>query len=524
MRRRAVLLSVCSFLAACAPQPPTVVPAEAGGPGRPYRLMQLSGLAIADVTVDSASSGNPAGLSVDANLGSQWINGGYRNPTSWAVARLTAPADLESLSLKTGPSPTGTRFDVHVSSDNGTWTTVLAGQRNTTWNMEKKAFPSRVRAQYVRVFWYNNPTSPVAHFGIFELTVEGAGGSSTPSPAPTATPTPSPTATPGTPSSTVQAMTRLSPAWKALASVGNALAAVDGAPGTYWGGGAGSWISVPLNRSARGPLVVAWDSTPYSAFNNGAAPRAYAVQYSTDSSDGRGGTWITARSYTENALRSRHDPIQAPGARWIRLNVSSRWITGPELRELVVYEPAGPGRLDDWLFMGDSITASAFDPSQSNRFPDEVAARVSGYRPAWLGGGTGGDTAQLGQQKLAKALPLMPPGAFVGLAFGTNDATRGVPVSTFKATLQQMVTSILASGRTPVIARTPWNLNPAVPEYVAAIDAVTAANGLTPGPDMYGWFKAHPEELLTDRVHPNAAGQRSIQRLWAEAAARAYRR
>jgi acyl-CoA thioesterase I len=49
------------------------------------------------------------------------------------------------------------------------------------------------------------------------------------------------------------------------------------------------------------------------------------------------------------------------------------------------------------------------------------------------------------------------------------------------------------------------------------VDRVTLRNGLLPGPDLYAWFKAHPDELGPDGVHPTDTGTRSINRLWYEA-------
>jgi lysophospholipase L1-like esterase len=97
-------------------------------------------------------------------------------------------------------------------------------------------------------------------------------------------------------------------------------------------------------------------------------------------------------------------------------------------------------------------------------------------------------------------------------------------VTTFKSRLEQMARSILAAGCTPVIARIPYNKNGNLPAYVGAIDALTAELDLPPGPDLHSWFRAHPEELGPDTVHPTAQGEASIQRLWGEAAVRAYQR
>jgi acyl-CoA thioesterase I len=49
------------------------------------------------------------------------------------------------------------------------------------------------------------------------------------------------------------------------------------------------------------------------------------------------------------------------------------------------------------------------------------------------------------------------------------------------------------------------------------------ANGLIPGPDLYAWFLAHPEQLR-DGLHPTDAGIVAINRLWASAMERLYPR
>ncbi|MFN3429928.1 MAG: GDSL-type esterase/lipase family protein, partial [Candidatus Sericytochromatia bacterium] len=296
-------------------------------------------------------------------------------------------------------------------------------------------------------------------------------------------------------------------------------------PGTYWSphGGLPQWIAVPLESPAAGPLFVTWDSTGYTYQNVGAAPRDYVLHVSSDSTDGRNGTWYEAHSVTGNQVRSRVDAISAAGARWVRLQTLSVGSYGPQLRRLEVFEAAPTPRQDGWLILGDSITAQSFHPGRATQFAATVGALAPGYAPFSIGAGTGGDTAAEGQLRLAAALAGWPPGTYVGLAYGTNDATRGVPVTTFKARLEQMARSILAAGCTPVIARIPYNKNGNLPAYVGAIDALTTELNLPPGPDLHSWFRAHPEELSSDTVHPNAQGEASIQRLWGEAAVRAYR-
>ena len=53
------------------------------------------------------------------------------------------------------------------------------------------------------------------------------------------------------------------------------------------------------------------------------------------------------------------------------------------------------------------------------------------------------------------------------------------------------------------------------------LDEVVRAAGIGPGPDLYSWFKAHPERLR-DGLHPDDAGTIELNRLWAEAVAPLY--
>jgi lysophospholipase L1-like esterase len=43
------------------------------------------------------------------------------------------------------------------------------------------------------------------------------------------------------------------------------------------------------------------------------------------------------------------------------------------------------------------------------------------------------------------------------------------------------------------------------------------------GPDFYAHFKAHPEQLGDDGLHPNEAGSRAMKRLWRDFFARVLR-
>jgi lysophospholipase L1-like esterase len=54
------------------------------------------------------------------------------------------------------------------------------------------------------------------------------------------------------------------------------------------------------------------------------------------------------------------------------------------------------------------------------------------------------------------------------------------------------------------------------------VDKLQAEYGLPCGPDLYSWFKEHPDQLSSDGVHPNGDEYRAINRLWADAVGALY--
>lgn len=321
---------------------------------------------------------------------------------------------------------------------------------------------------------------------------------------------------------------RVSEPGQGVASSGFPVLAVDGDPTTEWNPRAFSapeapqWLAVPLRSPARGELMAVWHGhgLHYQVYGYG-RPRSYDLEASADSRDGEGGTWRTVAQVRDNPVRSRADRFSAPGARWVRLRFTDVWARDtfePFIRELAVYEAKRPGASDCWLILGDSTTSVAFDPAGPSVFSEVVESRHPGYTPVCLSGGTGGDTAADVLVRLDQALPTLPPHSVVGLHYGSNDAARGVPLEAYRASLQAAIERIRAAGHQPLLAVQSWNLNGQIAEYARVCREVSQANGLPPGPDFYRYFQAHPEELATDKVHPNAAGIRSTQRLWAEAA------
>lgn len=112
-------------------------------------------------------------------------------------------------------------------------------------------------------------------------------------------------------------------------------------------------------------------------------------------------------------------------------------------------------------------------------------------------------------------LALNPDAKVIALCFGSNDWD---PVA-FRRDLREVVRTVRASGRIAIVPRIPFRSDTPV-DWAArlneSVDAVVAEQGLLPGPDLYGFFRAHPERL-SDGLHPDGPGAVEMIQLWAEA-------
>ncbi|MDB5101957.1 MAG: glycosyl hydrolase [Cyanobacteria bacterium RYN_339] len=192
----ACLLAACSTLPVGADELAPGADGQDYSQAGAYALLAVPSLPIRATAVDSVSAGFPRVCLVDGSLSTHWENGGYRAATAWAAVDLGAPASLGSIVLKLPPTPAGTSYDVQTSPNGSQWTTVLAAQTNSSWNPSTKLLPAGAAGRWVRIFWHNSAKTPVPHFGIFELAVQGSLTATGPLPTPTPTPTPVPTPTP----------------------------------------------------------------------------------------------------------------------------------------------------------------------------------------------------------------------------------------------------------------------------------------------------------------------------------------
>jgi lysophospholipase L1-like esterase len=310
---------------------------------------------------------------------------------------------------------------------------------------------------------------------------------------------------------------------------------VDGVyrSGQAWAGGfptpdRPSWVAIRVGEGPRRILVSWTSSSNHDYFEQlYGAPVDYRIETSADSRDGRDGTWRTAASVSGNPVRSRAHAVDFAGQRWVRLVVTrladkvNPW--GLFLDEIDVHDLSWGGD-DVWLFLGDSITAGVFDRSTPHQpsFAEEIARAHPGYHPALIDAGLCRARAGDALARLDEILALNPDARVVAVDLGAND---GDPRALGEA-LAAIIARLKAAGRIPVLGRIPFQTS-YDQDYVApkneVLDALVASQGLLPGPDLYAWFKAHPDRLA-DGLHPDDAGSVQMSRLWADAVAPLYPR
>lgn len=292
--------------------------------------------------------------------------------------------------------------------------------------------------------------------------------------------------------------------------------------------GAPAWAAI---RVGRGPsrLLVSWTSSHNHDYREQfyGAPVDYRIETSADSRDGQDGSWTTAVEVRGNPVRSRAHAVDFAGQIWVRLVVTAlpekrnEW--GLFLDEVDVHDLSLGGD-DVWVFLGDSIDAGVFDRAPAHRpgFTDRIAEAHPGYEPAVVDAGFCAARSGEVLARMDDVLAWNPDARVFAITLGANDPD----AETLRRDLDAIVAKIEAAGRIAVVSRLPYQTKYAQ-DFVApknrAIDALVAARGLLPGPDLDTWFRARPERL-EDGLHPDAQGSLAMIRLWAEAVAPLYPR
>jgi acyl-CoA thioesterase-1 len=103
--------------------------------------------------------------------------------------------------------------------------------------------------------------------------------------------------------------------------------------------------------------------------------------------------------------------------------------------------------------------------------------------------------------------------AVVVVALGANDGLRGIPIAQIEENLHKIIAAIRAGGAQPLLAGmvVPPNYGEAYRTQFAAIWPKLATATQTPLlPFLLAGVAAEPNLNQSDRIHPNAAGQRII--------------
>ena len=161
---------------------------------------------------------------------------------------------------------------------------------------------------------------------------------------------------------------------------------------------------------------------------------------------------------------------------------------------------------------GDSLTAG-FGAEPGKSFPDYVQRLIdqSGYRYRVFNAGMSGDTTSDGVERLPDMLAIKP--VIVILEFGGNDGLRGLPVSTTRSNLAQMIEGVQKAGAKVLLAgmTLPRNYGP---EYIASFEKVYV--------DLAGQYKIPripfllegvggvPKLMQHDGIHPTSQGNATV--------------
>lgn len=314
---------------------------------------------------------------------------------------------------------------------------------------------------------------------------------------------------------------------RASADAANADALVDG----LYGGLSWKPVELPCRAAIRigvgfQRLLLSWTSPGNASYTGlDGVPVDYSVDVSADSVDGSDGTWTSIVTVVGNAVRTRAHRIEVAGSSWVRLSIT-RAPRGVSLDEIDVHDVSSGGG-DAWFFMGDSLTAVAYDRAGAHQ--PSFAALLGDARPpnfpAMIDGGVTGDLSSDGVSRIDGWLALNPDFVYWAIGYGTNDCARRIDPDVFQANLQTLVARIRSAGRIPLIARIPYSSAAGMndlPLYNRKIDDLVAQLALTPGPDFHSWFSRNPGQLGPDGIHPTNTGAVSMNRLWAQAAEPLY--
>lgn len=170
----------------------------------------------------------------------------------------------------------------------------------------------------------------------------------------------------------------------------------------------------------------------------------------------------------------------------------------------------GPATAGTLLVLGDSLSAGhGLAPGQG--WVALLQQRLEQQEPSWhvVNASISGDTTAGGLARLPAALERHQPDVVL-LELGANDGLRGLSLSAMQDNLEAMITTAhAASARVLLIGmHLPPNYGPRYTERFSAIYRELATrHGLPLVPFLLERVALDPGLMLSDNLHPNAAGQ-----------------
>ncbi|MCL2066255.1 MAG: GDSL-type esterase/lipase family protein [Treponema sp.] len=299
----------------------------------------------------------------------------------------------------------------------------------------------------------------------------------------------------------------------------------------YWGPGRDlpKWAALRVDGDYS-EIILYWtadnENHPLPAPGNDqyGAPTAYFIEISADSTNGTDGNWTTVVNESNNLWTSRSHRISFTNQRWVRFNVTGDAYTvndGVRMLEIELHDNTY-GKVDGWLFFGDSNTAMGFTRSadRTPAFANIVEADDPTHYPMQFSAGLGGDNAQ-NIERLRTTLNTNEGFRVVVLSLGTN-AINGNYTNqvAYQNQMRALVDEVHGRGMIAVVPRLLWP-NGAYTNAAAEgmndriVELSNEANGPILGPNLYSEFlnKTHLFRAAND-VHPNAAGYKYLQEVW----------
>lgn len=310
------------------------------------------------------------------------------------------------------------------------------------------------------------------------------------------------------------------------------------------------WLALDLSTvpvARRQQVILAWfnDTGDYLPGANNVyynLPSTYAIEANSAgaSVSPPSAGWVTLVTVSGNSSNQREHALNLSGYNWVRMSVTgTKGSSGNYAAafNLDIYD-ASAGALDNWLFLGDSITAEGMTHANiaggswtGGDYAQLVNTANPKYYPLQIDGGMGGWTSDTGAQNIS-ALMNNFFGHYVSLAFGTNDANQGdlltsTQIQQYYANTLTMIDALQNAGDVAIVPYVPWGCSGRLGQNAQALNNYVNSHLATDrpsairGPDLWTSFSQNPSWIAPDCIHPTysapsgqLSGYEQYQRIW----------